>query len=96
LPKGDKIINTRIHNQNGDFVSSIQITINKGDTIRTFKTKIREKVGVSEDRQIISEWYSEHFYKLFPDENVTIQAAKIRKTDILRMDEVSDVSLVTL
>jgi len=49
--------------------------------------------GVHPDCQIISEWYSERFYKLFANELETIQSARIRKMDVLRMDELKEPKL---
>mmetsp|Transcript_2827 Transcript_2827/g.3753 ORF Transcript_2827/g.3753 Transcript_2827/m.3753 type:complete len:1339 (-) Transcript_2827:16-4032(-) len=93
LRKGDKLINTRYHNAKGDFVTMFEMVINKEETIRDLKSKLKEKTGIPEDNQIISEWYNEHYFKLFPNEYETIGQARIRKTDILRMDEISDPTL---
>lgn len=90
------MINTRYHNLSNEFVGYLEIRINKADTLRNFKTKLREKTGVPEDLQIISEWYNDHFYKLFPNEKETIGGLKIRKNDVLRMDEIRDQTLVKL
>ena len=68
--------------------------INKTEKMRDFKTKLREKTGIPEELLVISEWYNEHFYKVFANENETIAGARIRKNDILRMDELRDASLV--
>jgi len=43
--------------------------------------------------QVISEWYNDHFYKLFPSEQDTIAQSRVRKNDILRMDEIKDPAL---
>lgn len=93
LRKGDKLIKTRYHNSQNDLVHVFEIKINKTETIRDFKTRLREKTGVPEENQVISEWYSEHFYKFFPNDNETISSAHIRKTDVLRMDPIKDPSL---
>jgi len=93
LKKGDKLIKTRYHNINNDFESFLEVKINKTETLRDFKTKLREKTGVPEDLQVISEWYNDHFYKLFANEKETISQARIRKNDVLRMDPISDAAM---
>jgi len=89
LKKGDKLIKTRYHNIHGE-LTILEIKINKNETLRDFKTRLREKTNVPEELQIISEWYNEHFYKLFPNENETINQARIRKNDLLGMDVIAD------
>lgn len=90
LQKGDKLIKTRYYNANHDFESVLEVKINKKETFRDLKTKLREKVGIPEDMQVISEWYNEHFYKLFANDKETIAQARIRKMDILRVDVLTD------
>lgn len=70
------------------------IKINKDETIRDFKKILFDKTGVPEDFQVITEWYNEHFFKIFYNEKETIEQARIRKSDCLRMDELADPSLV--
>lgn len=93
LIKGDKLIQTRYHNASGDFVCFFEVKVNKVETIRNFKEKLSNLTGVSPDAQIISEWYSERFYKLFQNDSETIQQARIRKMDVLRMDQLKDPKL---
>lgn len=93
LKKGDKLIKTRYYNGSNNFEGILEILINKTETMADYKTKLKEKTGVPEDRQVISEWYNDHFYKLFSSDKDTIAAAKIRKMDILRMDVIPDPSL---
>jgi hypothetical protein len=71
----------------------LTIKINKDETIRDFKKILFDKTGVPEDFQVITEWYNEHFFKIFYNEKETIEQARIRKSDCLRMDELIDPSL---
>lgn len=51
---------------------------------------------VPEELQFLSEWYSDHYYRMFINENEIIGNARIRKNDLLRLDIVPNVSLVIL
>ena len=90
LRKGDRLIPIRYYNNKNDLVSILEIKINKSETFFDLKTKLKERTGISEELQVLSEWYNEHFYKLFLNDSETIASARIRKSDILRMDVVKD------
>jgi len=90
LKKGDKLINTRYHNFNSDYVCNYEIVINKLETIGDFKKRLFDRTQIPPEQQVISEWYNDHFYKLFANELETMASARIRKTDILRMDAIKD------
>jgi hypothetical protein len=49
---------------------------------------LQQITGVPLDHQLLSEWYHDRFYRLFPDNEISIEFCRIRKTDILRMDAV--------
>eukprot|EP01116_Phalansterium_solitarium_P018807 TRINITY_DN5104_c0_g1_i3.p1 TRINITY_DN5104_c0_g1~~TRINITY_DN5104_c0_g1_i3.p1 ORF type:complete len:1258 (-),score=480.84 TRINITY_DN5104_c0_g1_i3:52-3825(-) len=87
LRKGDKLINCRYHNANNEFVCAFEAKINKTHTLRQFKTELAAKTGVPEQLQVLSEWYNEHFYKLFSKLDDTITTVRIRRADVIRMDE---------
>ena len=78
------MINLRYYNTNNEFVCTYEIIVNKTETLLEFKKKLQERTGVPPEFQIISEWYNEHFYKLFSNDNDAISSLKIRKTDMLR------------
>lgn len=96
LKRGDKLFKIKYYNIHHEFTSTLEIKINKVETIRDMKLKLKEKTEVHEDHQIISEWHTEHFFKLFLKNDLKISDSHIRKSDIIRMDALKDSALVHL
>jgi len=86
LHKYDKILDLRYYNENGEFVVTIEIIFSKYHPIKYLKTQLKATFGVPEDRQILSEWYDNHYHQIFMDDTETLTYYKIRKGDVLRLD----------
>lgn len=92
LRKGDKFLKIRYYNIDHEFSSEFEIKINEKETIWNLKSKLKEKTNVPEENQVISEWFSDRFYKIFRDDKEKV--GHIRENDIIRMDALKDPSLV--
>jgi len=92
LHKHDKILDLRYHNESGEFVVTIEVIFNKFHPIKYLKTQLRATLGVPEERQILSEWYDNHYHQVFMNDNETLNYYKIRKGDVLRLDALRDKS----
>jgi hypothetical protein len=68
--------------------------MHKTDTIEMLKDKMEQLTGTPREIQVICEWYNGHYYKFFLSTEETIETAKIRRNDVLRMEVVPSPELV--
>ena len=50
-------------------------------------------LGIPVERQVISQWWQESFYRIYVDDKQTLAELRLCKNEVLRMDEISDAKL---
>jgi len=59
-----------------------------------YRLLILLKTGVPIERQILSEWFDGHVFKLFSEDNLSVAHERMLESDQFRMDEIPDPVLV--
>lgn len=67
--------------------------VHKAQPLRELKAKLHQLLGVAEDRQVLSEWFDNHFHQVLSDDRFPISYYRIRKGDVLRLDAIPDPAL---
>eukprot|EP01119_Soliformovum_irregulare_P017791 TRINITY_DN533_c0_g5_i2.p1 TRINITY_DN533_c0_g5~~TRINITY_DN533_c0_g5_i2.p1 ORF type:complete len:753 (+),score=291.19 TRINITY_DN533_c0_g5_i2:140-2260(+) len=90
LKKGEMVFKCRCFHDKESL--TVPIKIPKTSTFKDIKLYLSERLGISPELMVLSEWYNEGFFKLYSKDQDLVKVS-LRPADILRMDVVPHPSL---
>eukprot|EP00698_Gefionella_okellyi_P010466 TRINITY_DN2717_c0_g1_i2.p1 TRINITY_DN2717_c0_g1~~TRINITY_DN2717_c0_g1_i2.p1 ORF type:complete len:1312 (-),score=302.93 TRINITY_DN2717_c0_g1_i2:487-4422(-) len=90
LTEDHRLINVKLFNPKSEFVQNLEVCVLHTQRIGDIKKAIQAQTGIAVERQLLTEWYDDHVFKIFREDTTSLYMEGITENDQLRCDEVTD------